>query len=501
MKAILKIVLVIVLIALGVVAGRQMGAGSSAVVIAPVSQAAAIVGDDFSPDEAAAQISNVYDGQTHFVNDGESIQDAIELAEPGDTVAVMPGTYKQIVYIDKDNIRLLGVIKNGEWPVLDGEHQRNDAILYSGNSVTIENFKIIHYKGNAIMGQAGNNFIIRNNWVIDTGVYGIFPQYGKNGLIERNVLSGIEDAAIYVGMCDNIDVRNNEVFDSVAGIEIENTRHALVENNYTHNNTGGILIFITPGLPIKTTYDVIVRKNFVVNNNHENFGAPGSIVAGIPAGTGILVMAADDVVIEDNIISGNDNAGITITDLSMAANVANDPDSEPNPDGIKLLNNMMFNNGNNPVGELKVILAATFTDKGPDLADTGKGENKCAANWGAITSINLGPDYAQCEPYNTHHIRTKLLAEPVAPRKVPKEQLGERGYFGICAGCHAYSVRMIGPPTQIIQAMYMDNPQGIVDYINAPVKKRPDFPEMPPQNYLDEETQMAIAEYLLTVTK
>ena len=71
------------------------------------------------------------------------------------------------------------------------------------------------------MGQAGNNFVIRNNWIIDTGVYGIFPQFGKNGLIEHNVLSVIADAAIYVGMCDNVDVLHNETFDSVAGIEIE----------------------------------------------------------------------------------------------------------------------------------------------------------------------------------------------------------------------------------------------------------------------------------------
>ena len=31
-------------------------------------------------------------------------------------------------------------------------------------------------------------------------------------------------------MSDYIDVRNNQVFDSVAGIEIENSRHVLVED-------------------------------------------------------------------------------------------------------------------------------------------------------------------------------------------------------------------------------------------------------------------------------
>ncbi|CAN0599955.1 unnamed protein product, partial [Ectocarpus sp. 12 AP-2014] len=235
-------------------------------------------------------------GAVHVVKDGESIQDAVNAAGPGDTIRIMPGTYIETVYIDKDGIRLIGVIEEGNWPTLEGEGRLNDAVLYSGNNIVVENLKITHYKGNAIMGQAGNNFEIRNNLIVDTGVYGVFPQLGQNGIIEGNVISGIEDAAIYVGMSDNIHVAHNEVFDSVAGIEIENSRHAIVENNYVHDNTGGVLAFITPGLPIKTTRDVIIRKNFIVNNNTANFGAPGSTVSGIPAGTGVLIMAADEVV-------------------------------------------------------------------------------------------------------------------------------------------------------------------------------------------------------------
>jgi parallel beta-helix repeat protein len=87
------------------------------------------------------------------------------------------------------------------------------------------------------MGQAGNNFEIRNNVIAESGVYGIFPQLGQNGIVEHNIVSGIADAAIYIGMSDNILVAYNDVFDSVAGIEIENSRHAIVEHNYVHNNS------------------------------------------------------------------------------------------------------------------------------------------------------------------------------------------------------------------------------------------------------------------------
>jgi len=60
---------------------------------------------------------------------------------------------------------------------------------------------------------------------------------------------------------------------------------------------------------------------------------------------------------------------------------------------------------------------------------------------------------------------------------------------------------MIGPPIQTIQAMYMDRPQDLADWIANPVKTRPDYPEMPPQNYLDQETRLAVAKYVLSLKK
>jgi parallel beta-helix repeat protein len=391
------------------------------------------------------------------------------------------------------------MIKESKRAVLDGEGKLNDAILFSGNNIVIENFTITRYKGNGIMSQAGNSWEIRNNLIIDTGVYGIFPQLGQNGVVEHNVISGIEDAAIYVGMSDNVHVNNNDVFDSVAGIEIENSRHAIVENNNVHNNTGGILAFITPGLPIKTTYDVIIRNNFVVGNNHPNFGAPGSTVAGIPAGTGILVMAADDVIIEGNIISGNKTAGILITDHSNAANVTTDPDSDPNSDGIKLLDNFMFDNGYDTIDEVKALMLTEFKTGSPDIVRVGPTRDSCIINRHRYVTVGVN-DFAECEFTNTKSIVNYLLP-PVPPRVISSEDRGKIAYMGVCAGCHTYSGRMIGPPVQIIQALYMDNPEGLAEYIAAPVKKRDDYPEMPPQNYLDEETRRAVAEYMLQVTK
>ena len=439
-------------------------------------------------------------GELIIVKDGESIQEAVKKASPGAVIKVMPGTYKETVYVDKDNITLSGVIEQGEWPVMDGEGVRNDAVLYSGNGFTVENLYITKYKGNAIMGQAGNNYIIRNNIIVDTGVYGIFPQLGKNGLVSHNIISGIEDAAIYVGMSDNVDVVFNQVFDSVAGIEIENSRVALVEGNYVYNNTGGILAFITPGLPIKTCGDVIIRNNFVINNNHENFAIPGSLVSNIPPGTGMLIMACDDVVVENNIITGNESVGITFTDFSLATNASLDPDSEPNPNRPKILNNIMMNNGNNPAPMVRALLATQMMTQGPDIIDTVGLDDGCILNPERYRTIGLDK-YGECEFDSTANIASYMLPEPVPPRSKEHMNKGKLAYYGICAGCHAYSSRMIGPPTQILQALYMDNPEGIAAYAKSPVKKRDDYPEMPPQGHLDDETLLEAAKFMLNIKK
>ncbi|MBB3167579.1 parallel beta-helix domain-containing protein [Simiduia aestuariiviva] len=437
-------------------------------------------------------------GTTIDVFNGESIQAAVKRASSGDIIRVYPGTYQETVYIDKDDIWLTGVIQRGHWPILEGNHTLNDAILYSGNNITVENFRITHYKGNAIMGQAGNNFLIRNNHVIDTGVYGIFPQLGKNGLIERNILSGIEDAAIYVGMCDNIHVNNNEVFENVAGIEIENTRHAIVENNKVYNNTGGILAFITPGLPIKTTYDVIIRNNFISDNNHVNFGAPGSIVAGVPSGSGIVVMAADQVTIEGNIITNNKNVGIVITDHQSFANISLDPESDPNSDQVAILNNVMFNNGYQPINEISALKLVNLIKNDVDIVNVGTSADSCILDPGKYVTLGLD-DYGRCNFSDTHGTVSYLLPEPAEPHPFTDTEKGKMAYYGICTGCHAYNVRMIGPPVQIIQALYMDNPEGLADYIAKPIKKREDYPEMPAQNYLSPELRLAVAKFMLGV--
>ena len=496
-RKLLVIIAAIGLLVAGAFAGMKFAGDNRGTIVGDASRYSAVTTGGGA---LTKSVGGSGSGAVHEVRDGDSIQAAVAAARSGDVIRIFPGTYHETVYIDKDDIVLSGVVIDGAWPVMEGDTKLNDAVLYSGNDITVENLQIQHYKGNAIMGQAGNNFLIRNNHIIDTGVYGIFPEFGTNGLITHNVLSGIEDAAIYVGMCDNIHVTNNEVFDNVAGIEIENSRHSIVENNYVHDNTGGVLVFITPGLPIKTTYDTIVRNNFIVNNNTPNFGIPGSTVSGIPAGTGILNMAGDRTTIEGNVITGNQVIGILITDHMNAPNVTLDPEADPNSDEIAILDNLMWNNGYDTIPEIKALKTLELVDGNVEILNVGTSTGSCILDPDRYVTVGL-KGFGTCGFTTTAAVTTYLLDERAERRVIAAEDMGKRAYYGVCAGCHSYNVKMIGPPTQIIQALYMDDPQGIVDYITNPVKKRDDYPEMPPQNYLSEEVRMAAAEFMLQVSE
>ena len=57
-------------------------------------------------------------------------------------------------------------------------------------------------------------------------------------------------------------------------------------------------------------------------------------------------MSGDKVVIEDNIITGNNTGGIIVTSGDFVTEVASDKDSDPHSDQVEIRNNVMFDNGN-----------------------------------------------------------------------------------------------------------------------------------------------------------
>lgn len=286
--------------------------------------------------------------RTLTVNAGELIQDAIDQAKPGDVVEVMPGTYHESLTVSIHNLTLRGVADaNGQWPILDGESEFDNGVFATGSFFTIEQFQIRNYKENGVITQGGYGPAYRDLIIDNPGEYAVFPIASTNVLVERVKASGATDAALYVGQSRDIVVRDSEAFDNVTGIEIENSVNALVENNYVHDNTGGILVFLLPNLNAKDGHDTVVKGNRVENNNTPNFAA-GGVVQNVPPGTGILIMAADGTEVTGNIISGNNSAGIGVVASPIIFDDVSDFDIPLVPEQTWVHDNTYSNNGNDP---------------------------------------------------------------------------------------------------------------------------------------------------------
>lgn len=438
---------------------------------------------------------------TITVKSGASIQSAIEKAKPGDTIEVMPGTYNELVLIDKENIKLLGVIQDGAWPTLDGQNKKNDGVIASGSHFEIANFVIKNFKGNGVTTQGADHVFMHHLVVENTGLYGIYPTRGSFIKIEDTVTSKIADAGIYIGMCSHTEVRRNEVFKNVAGIEVENSEHVLVEDNYAHDNTGGILSFTLPGLPVKKSDNVIIRRNIVESNNLENFGAPASTVGSLPAGSGIVVLAGTNVQIEDNIIRNNMTGGIILSDMSFIESMsAPDPLVDPKFKGTKILKNLFYENGKKPQSKLVQALIAVkhFSFSSGDIVTNGEGVDNCLAK--ATGAKVLGQkSFTACKENTTTKLVTTVMEtrELTSVQKARSSDLGAKVYNNVCSGCHASNISLIGPPLQELQKKYHANPRGIVEFAFAPSKIRSKYPAMPSQNYLGKEKLQAAAEFIL----
>lgn len=282
------------------------------------------------------------------VRPGESIQEAVDKAGRNGVVRIHPGTYHENVLVIHHGVTIEGIIRNGKRPVLDGRNLLPDAISGLGNDFKVLNLEIRNYQGNGVVVHKARNVIYRNLVLHNTGLYGVYPIECNGVLVEDCVVSGTRDAGIYVGQSRNIVVRRNEAFQNVTGIEIENCVNAIVEDNYVHNNTGGILVFLLPFNPSKVQDGCLVRRNRVYNNNTPNFAAPEAIVSNVLKGTGIMLLAADNTEVYENEIVGNGSFGIMTIGLRQIFPEPTPLDVEPNPDGNRIYNNILRDNGKDP---------------------------------------------------------------------------------------------------------------------------------------------------------
>jgi len=309
---------------------------------------------------------------------------ALETAKPGDTILIPEGVhpFTRSLTLNTNGVTIRGAGMDRSVLSFADQIAGAEGLLVNASDFTIEDVAIEDTVGDALKINEGSNITIRRvrtEWTrgphTDNGAYGIYPVQTKNTLIEGAVAIGASDAGIYVGQSSNVVVRDSLAEYNVAGIEIENTVHADVYNNVATNNTGGILVFNMPDLP-QEGHSTRVFKNQVVNNNTGNFAPPGGAVAGVPAGSGIVINSNDKVEIFENEIADNQTANVLISSFFSASYSERKtaPQFDPFPETIYIYDNTFSGGGNQPDREeLEQLRQLLFGEAGslPDIVWDG----------------------------------------------------------------------------------------------------------------------------------
>ena len=320
----------------------------------------------------------------------EALQEQLIQAQSGDVISIPAGVHEitRSLSLNVSGVTIAGEGMDASILSFKNQVQGAEGILVSANDFVIRDLAIEDTIGDALKINESNNVQIlrvRTQWtggpLSTNGAYGIYPVQSNNVLIDEAVAIGASDAGIYVGQSSQIIVRNSRAEYNVAGIEIENSTFADVHDNVATNNTGGILVFDLPNLPVQGGRNTRVYANQIFANNTGNFAPEGNIVAGVPAGTGLMIMANDNIEVFENNFENNDSANILIVSYLINELPIDDANYDPFPEAIYIHNNQYQGGGETPDSEPLALLQAATGQPIPDIVWDGMlAEGKMASD-------------------------------------------------------------------------------------------------------------------------
>jgi parallel beta-helix repeat protein len=263
------------------------------------------------------------------VHAGQSIQAAIDKADPGDTVKLAAGTYKESVQIKTDGITLKGagdddtVIAPGPGTgqgicdgsagicIADAEATDPNAPPVINNQiedVRVRDLKVQGFEFSGILFFGTRDQRVNDVAADGNGEYGIAAFETTGGRYWDNETTGSGEAGLYVGDSENADavVRDNVATDNGIGFFIRDAAHGVVEDNVATGNCIGVLFLDTPDDPAapRPNHDWLARDNSVNKNNKACSGEEGN-----SSGIGIAIDGAHRIKLEDNTANGNQPSG------------------------------------------------------------------------------------------------------------------------------------------------------------------------------------------------
>ena len=271
----------------------------------------ALVGGVGSAQAAAGQI----------VGPGESIQRAINAADPGDAI-IVSGVHHEDVVIRKNGISLLGQDNAVIAPparvgspcgpsgicILGDVNFKNGTVNEYVKNVKIGGLTVKNFRNEGIFTFGARDATFTDNRLLDNGEYGAFALTSRGTKITSNVARGSEEAGFYVGDSPNSNAKvvSNETYGNFIGVFVRDALGATLVGNRVHNNCVGVLFLAdSPG----PSGNSVVKGNYVRDNTR---ACPASDETPPVSGVGISLFGAQGVEVTGNHIAGNVPSGPSI---------------------------------------------------------------------------------------------------------------------------------------------------------------------------------------------
>ncbi len=219
--------------------------------------------------------------------DYETIEQAIEAAQNGDSIFVRSGLYQEQNMIIDKTLTLTG--EEAATTIVQGDGSQTLCIIRA-NEVSISNFTFTGGGGENIgsnLDISADECIISDNIITNNEDVGITIHDSSDVIIQNNVITYCPFAGIRnYGNTDSNTIKNNQIDECINGILVTDSTDQLIEYNVVSNCSKGIYLEECRGNNVEynqlhdneqgmfVTYaaeNIITKNNFISNREHAKF--------------------------------------------------------------------------------------------------------------------------------------------------------------------------------------------------------------------------------------